>query len=216
MQILTKAGGIAMTNSHMVADEIAKQAVIFDAPDNTVAPLLDQAVERGWDVIGLWLTHGHFDHFADHTVVRRRFPKAKILIHKSEALKTAQPEVQTRLFRLSIKIEPLKADAYVTDNQVLQIGSMEVHVIFTPGHAPGHVCYYFPNEKLLIGGDLIIGGSVGRTDLPDSNHHDMEASLRRVMALPPETRLLGGHGPDTTLAHERQTNYFLRDFLDNP
>ena len=203
-----------MTNSFLIADESAKQAVMFDAPDHTVAPLLDEAARRGWDVIGLWLTHGHFDHFADHALVRQRFPKARILIHELEAAKAGNPQVQLRLFGVPIEIEPLKADAYVTDGQLLQLGSMEVRVIHTPGHAPGHVCFYFPAEKVLVGGDLIIGGSVGRTDLPDSNQLQMEASLRKIMALPPETRLLGGHGDETTLGDERQNNYFLRNFLD--
>ena len=214
MQVLTNTGGIAMTNSFLIADETAKEAVIFDAPDNTAGVLLDQAAKRGWDVIGLWLTHGHFDHFADHALVRQRFPKAKILVHQLEAAKVAHPEVQLRLFGVPMKIEALKADEYVTDGQILKIGSMEVQVIHTPGHAPGHVCYYLQSEKTLVGGDLIIGGSVGRTDLPDSNHLHMEASLRKIMALPPETRLLGGHGEATTLAEERQHNYFLRDFLE--
>jgi glyoxylase-like metal-dependent hydrolase (beta-lactamase superfamily II) len=122
--------------------------------------------------------------------------------------------VQLRLFGVPMEIEPLKADAYVTDAQTLRLGSMEVRVIHTPGHAPGHVCYYFPAEQLLVGGDLIIGGSVGRTDLPDSNHLQMEASLRKIMEMPPETRLLGGHGDATTLGEERQSNYFLRNFLE--
>ena len=81
MIVLTNTGGVAMTNCYLIADEIAKKAVLFDAPDHTVAPLLDEAVKRGWDVQGLWLTHGHFDHFSDHTVVRQRFPNSKNLIH---------------------------------------------------------------------------------------------------------------------------------------
>jgi glyoxylase-like metal-dependent hydrolase (beta-lactamase superfamily II) len=75
------------------------------------------------------------------------------------------------------------------------------------------VAYHIPSEKLLIGGDLIIGGSVGRTDLPDSNHADLEASIRKVMLLPDETRLLGGHGPATTLGHERRRNPFVMEAL---
>jgi glyoxylase-like metal-dependent hydrolase (beta-lactamase superfamily II) len=75
------------------------------------------------------------------------------------------------------------------------------------------VAYHFPGEKVLVGGDLIIGGSIGRTDLPDSDHQQMEASVRRVMDLPADTRLLGGHGPATTLGEERQTNPFVREIL---
>ncbi len=202
-----------MTNCFLIADEAAKQAVLFDAPDHTVEPLLKEAKSRGWDLTGLWLTHGHFDHFADHAVVRKRFPDAKILLHALDAAKALNPDWQTRLFGLPFTIPPLKADEHPTDNQKLQIGSLQVTVLHTPGHSPGHVVYYFPEEKVLVGGDLIIGGSIGRTDLPDSDHEQMEASLRRVMKLPAATRLLGGHGPETTLGEERQNNPFIQEVL---
>ncbi len=214
MRIITNTGGVAATNCFLVADEAQKKAVLFDAPDHTVAPLLDEAVKQGWDLIGLWLTHGHFDHFADHAKVKARFPQAQILLHELDQRKAAHPEVQTRLFGLPFIIPPLKADEAVVDKQELQLGSLKVVVLHTPGHSPGHVAYHFPSEKLLIGGDLIIGGSVGRTDLPDSNPSDLEASIRRVMALPSDTRLLGGHGPATTLAQERLRNPFVRAILE--
>jgi glyoxylase-like metal-dependent hydrolase (beta-lactamase superfamily II) len=73
------------------------------------------------------------------------------------------------MFQLPFVIPPLKADANVTDNERLKIGSLDVQVMHTPGHAPGHVSYYFPQENVLVGGDLIIGGSIGRTDLPESS-----------------------------------------------
>lgn len=214
MLVLTNTGGVAMTNSFLIADGATRQAIVFDAPDHTTGPLLEQADQRGLEVVGLWLTHGHFDHFADHEFVRRRFPRVKILIHALDEPKAKHPEIQTRLFGLPFEIPPLRADAHVTDNQKLPLGSLEVVALHTPGHSPGHVCYYFPGEKVLVGGDLIIGGSVGRTDLPDSRHEDLEASIRRVMELPPETRLLGGHGPATTLGQERRKNHFVRQALE--
>jgi glyoxylase-like metal-dependent hydrolase (beta-lactamase superfamily II) len=213
MIILTNTGGVAMTNCFLIADEAAKQAVLFDAPDHTTDTLLKQAAARGWDVIGLWLTHGHFDHFADHPVVRQRFPEAKILLHALDDAKVRHPDMQTRLFDLPFVIPPLKADAHVTDNQKLRIGSLEVVVMHTPGHSPGHVVYYFPKEKVLVGGDLIIGGSIGRTDLPDSDPEQMVTSIRRVMSLPAATRLLGGHGQATTLQEEREENPFVQQML---
>jgi glyoxylase-like metal-dependent hydrolase (beta-lactamase superfamily II) len=213
MIVLTNTGGVAMTNCFLVADESAKQAVLFDAPDHTTEPLLDEVTRRGWELIGLWLTHGHFDHFADHATVRKRFPSAKVLIHKLEDSKVRQPDLQTRMFGLPFVIPPLKADAYVEDNQKLQLGNLGVAVIHTPGHAPGHVAYHFPKEQLLVGGDLIIGGSVGRTDLPDSDHSQLEASIRRVMEFPDTTRLLGGHGDASTLGQERKQNWFVREAL---
>ncbi len=213
MILLTRTGGVAMTNCFLIADEAAGQAVLFDAPDHTTAPLLKEAAARGWEVLGLWLTHGHFDHFADHAVVRQKFPAAKVLLHALDEPKALRPDVQTRMFGLPIGIPSLKVDAHVTDNQKLKIGSLEVVVLHTPGHSPGHVVYYFPREKLLVGGDLIIGGSIGRTDLPDSDGQQMEASVRRVMGLPGATRLLGGHGRPTTLQEERQTNPFAQEIL---
>jgi hydroxyacylglutathione hydrolase len=215
MIVLTNTGGVAMTNCFLIADDAAKQAVVFDAPDHTVEPLLKQAAARGWDVTGLWLTHGHFDHFADHAVVRQRFPAAKILLHALDEPKAQHPEVQTRLFQLPFVIPPVKVDAHVTNNQKLQIGSLEAVVIHTPGHSPGHVAYYFPEEQLLIGGDLIISGSIGRTDLPDSDPEQMVASIHRVMKLPAKTRLLGGHGQATTLGEERQENPFVQEILSS-
>jgi glyoxylase-like metal-dependent hydrolase (beta-lactamase superfamily II) len=216
MTVLTATGGVAMTNCFLVADEATKQAVLFDAPDHTTERLLDETARRGWDLVGLWLTHGHFDHFADHAVVKKRFPNARILIHRLDEPKAQNPELQTRMFGLPFVIPPLRADGHITDNQILKLGTMDVVVIHTPGHAPGHVSYHLPNENLLIGGDLIIGGSVGRTDLPDSDHSALLDSIRRVMELQPSTRLLGGHGPPTTLEHERETNPFVQEALHRP
>jgi glyoxylase-like metal-dependent hydrolase (beta-lactamase superfamily II) len=213
MIVLTNAGGVAMTNCFLIGDETTRQAVLFDAPDHTTGPLLAEAAKRGWDLVGLWLTHGHFDHFADHAVVKERFPGAKVLIHALDEAKAQHPDYQTRMFDVHLSIPPVKADGHVTDNQQLTIGSLEVTVIHTPGHSPGHVAYHLPKEQVLVGGDLIIGGSIGRTDLPDSDHGQMEASIRRVMALPGATRLLGGHGPATTLAQERQRNVYVQAAL---
>lgn len=211
MQILMNSGGIAMTNCFVIADEQARQAVLFDAPDNTVGELLDEVVRRGWDLVGLWLTHGHFDHVADHKVVTDRFPQAKVLIHRLDEPKLQNPN--SRIFVLPFTIPPRNADGYVEDGQQLEIGSLKLRVIFTPGHSPGHVMYHFESEKVLVGGDLIIGGSIGRTDLPDSVHADLEASIRKIMTLPDETRLLPGHGQPCTLGHERSTNPFVQEIL---
>jgi glyoxylase-like metal-dependent hydrolase (beta-lactamase superfamily II) len=211
MLLLSHTGGIANTNCYLVGDDATRQAVIFDAPDHTVAPLLDAAEARGFDVIGLWLTHGHFDHIADHAAVTARFPAAKVLIHPLDEPKLINPASSS--FILPFTIPPRRADARVEDGQKLSIGSLEVEVMHTPGHAPGHVMYHFPREKLLIGGDLILMHSVGRTDLPDSDAQQLAESLRRVMRLPGETRLLSGHGSESTLEQESRINPFVIDAL---
>jgi glyoxylase-like metal-dependent hydrolase (beta-lactamase superfamily II) len=214
MIVLNHAGGIAMTNSFLVADATTKTAVLFDAPDHTLAPLLREVSQRGWNLAGLWLTHGHFDHFADHALVKAQSPDAQILVHAEDEPKVRNPALQLRLFGIPLVIPALKPDALLADNQTLRLGSIEVRVLHTPGHSAGHVVYYFPSEKTLVGGDMIIGGSIGRTDLPDSDDIQMAASLKRIMALPRETRLLPGHGPESTLAEEYQTNSYLRHVLE--
>ncbi len=211
MKIVSNTGGLAATNCYLVADETTKQAVIFDAPNDTVAPLVDEAVRAGYDVIGLWLTHGHFDHIADHEVVTRRFPAAKVLIHEMDEPKLWLPGSQ--FFPLPFEIPPRKADAHVTDGQDLMLGKLRVRVIHTPGHAPGHVMYHFVDEAVLIGGDLIIMNAVGRTDLPDSSPRDLEASIRKVMQLPGATKLLPGHGDPSTLEEERASNPYVVEAL---
>jgi len=208
MKILSSTGGIAQTNCFVIADESARQAVLFDAPDHTVAPLLDEVARQGWDLIGLWLTHGHFDHLADHAIVKERFPQAKILIHQLDEHKLKNPV--SKLFRLPFEIPPGHADQLLNDGDHLTLGTMPVEVIHTPGHSPGHVCYNFPQQKILVGGDLIIAGAIGRTDFPDCDENAMEKSLQRILQLPDDTTLLPGHGEISTLEHERATNPYLR------
>lgn len=208
LEVLSRTGGVAATNAYLIANTDTGDAVLFDAPDHTVAPLLDEAERRTWRIIGLWLTHGHFDHIADHARVTERFPAARVLIHRLDEPKLQEPN--NPFLPLPFTIHPRSADAYVEDNQTLALGSIPVHVIHTPGHAPGHVMYHFPQQQLLIGGDLIIMNAVGRTDLPDSSQADLEASIRRVMTLPPATRLLPGHGQPSTLGEEVKTNLYVR------
>lgn len=213
MQILMNTGGLAMTNAFVIADETSGKAVMFDAPDHTALPLLEQIKARKWELIGLWLTHGHFDHIADHAVVSAHFPQAGVLIHRLDEPKLQNPGVQTRMFQLPFTIPPRSADAYVEEGQVLPIGNLRVVVLHSPGHSPGHVSFHLPDQNVLVGGDLIIGGSIGRTDLPDSDHQAMEASVRRVMQLPNQTRLLPGHGDISRLASERAENALVRAIL---
>jgi hydroxyacylglutathione hydrolase len=211
MQILTNNGGLASTNCFLIADEQSKQAVLFDAPDNTVGPLMDEAKRRGYDLIGLWLTHGHFDHLADHAEVTKAFPKSRLLIHPLDAPKLRNP--RAAMFPLPFVIPPREPDELVENGQKLAIGSLVAEVIHTPGHAPGHVMYYFRDQGVLVGGDLIICGSVGRTDLPDSDQRQLIESIQKVMKLPPATKLLPGHCSASTLAEELETNDFVRGVM---
>lgn len=212
MQILSNSGGVAMTNCFVIADETTRQAVLFDAPDHTVVPLLDEVERNDWKLLGLWLTHGHFDHLADHKVVTDRYPDAKVLIHRLDEPMLKNPG--SRMFALPFIIPPRSADQLIEDGQRLKIGSIDVDVLLTPGHSPGHVAFHLPNEKVLVGGDLIIGGSVGRTDLPGADPDGFIRSLKRVTSLPRDTRLLPGHGDITTIGEELDSNEYLQHLIN--
>ena len=134
-----------------------------------------------------------------------------MLIHELDAPKLRDPN--SSVFTLPFTIPPREPDGFLVDGQSLKIGSLRVAVIYTPGHAPGHVMFHLPDEQVLVGGDLIIGGSIGRTDLPDSDHATLEESVRRIMQLPPETRLLPGHGDVSTLQAERDGNPYVREII---
>jgi glyoxylase-like metal-dependent hydrolase (beta-lactamase superfamily II) len=210
MKILGNTGGVFATNSYLVIDEESGEAVIFDAPNDTTAPLLEEADRQKAKVVGLWLTHGHIDHIADHGVVTTHFPDASVLIHPLDERKLQNPN---SMYPLPFKTPGRSAEGYLQDGQTLLIGKHEVQVIFTPGHSPGHVAFYIPSQQVLIGGDLILMGAVGRTDFPDCSFTDLQASLRRVMELPGQTQLLPGHGHPSLLSEERQTNPYVQQAL---
>ena len=208
MKIISNTGGVFVTNSYLIADEASKQAVIFDAPNDTTGPLLDEAKKNGWDVIGLWLTHGHIDHIADHAAVTERFPNVRVLLHQLDEAKLRNP---MSMYPVPFKTPARSADEYLVDGQQLRIGMIDVHVMHTPGHSPGHVMFHLPAEKVLVGGDVIIMGAVGRTDFPDCSYPDLQASIRRVIKLPPDTHLLPGHGDPSLLSDEMKNNQYVRE-----
>ncbi len=208
MKLHMNTGGLAATNGYLLADERAGAAVIIDAPQNTVNPLLNIVRHHNWRLTHLLLTHGHWDHTSDHQVVTEAFPEAKVLIHRLDEPKLLHPG--SKLFQLPYTIPPRHADGYLDDGQIINVGDLQLQVIFTPGHSPGHVVLYCAQEKLLLAGDLLFAGSIGRTDLPDASTTAMKSSLQRVMELPDETSVRPGHGPATTIGEERRTNPFLQ------
>ncbi|MEL7240592.1 MAG: MBL fold metallo-hydrolase, partial [Planctomycetota bacterium] len=135
LHVFAVSGGLASTNAFLIACDETRQAVVFDAPDHTMQPIVDDAVALQLDVVGLWLTHGHFDHVADHKVVTDAFPKAKVLIHELDAPKLREPG--SKVFPLPFTIPPREPDAFVTDGETLMFGRLSCDVLFTPGHAPG-------------------------------------------------------------------------------
>lgn len=207
MEIHRNTGGLAATNAYLVADEKSGQAALIDAPQNTILPLIKLARHKGWDIPMLLLTHGHWDHISDHKVYTDHYPTGKVLIHQLDEAKIQNPG--STIFQLPYKIAPRSADAYLCDGDVIEVGTLALKAMFTPGHSPGHIAFYLAQEKVFLAGDLLFAGSIGRTDLPDSDPQAMQRSLAKAMALPDDTSVRPGHGPATDIGTERRTNPFL-------
>jgi glyoxylase-like metal-dependent hydrolase (beta-lactamase superfamily II) len=98
----------------------------------------------------------------------------------------------------------------ISGGETLAVGAHQASVLFTPGHSPGHVSFYFDKENTILSGDVLFAGSIGRTDLPGGNHRELISTIKeRILPLPDETRVLSGHGEDTTVGRERKSNPFL-------
>lgn len=160
------------------------------------------------------MTHGHWDHVGDHQAVTDAFPKCQVLIHQLEEHRLLNPTGIS--YDLPYIIPPRKADAYLVDNQVITVGTLQFTALHTPGHAAGHLCFHLPQQEVIFTGDLVMAGNVGRYDFPDCDKSALQESLRRVMRLPPPTVILSGHGPATTVANELQGNAFIRQYHLGP
>ncbi len=138
-------------------------------------------------------------------------------VHPDDDFLTLDPSTQLRLLFGMVPpgdFSPPERRSALADGQLLQLAGLELEVRHTPGHTPGHCCFYLPEEGVLFSGDQLFAGSVGRTDLPGGSYDQlMDSMRRRVLDLPPDTRVLPGHGPATTLAAERRSNPFLAQLL---
>jgi hydroxyacylglutathione hydrolase len=200
--------GPVQTNSYLIADPETKQAAAIDpAWDGQV--ILEEARKHGWRIANIWLTHAHFDHFAGAAAVADgSMPMPPVALHPDDyTLWRAMGGAQSFGMQIDPGPEPT-IDLH--HGQVLYLGSSELNVRHAPGHTPGHVILYAQKENVVFCGDVIFNGSIGRTDLPGGDFDTLINSIRtQILTLPDETRLLSGHGEETTVGRERKWNYFL-------
>jgi glyoxylase-like metal-dependent hydrolase (beta-lactamase superfamily II) len=188
------------------ADGDAGRAVIVDPGDE--AELILKAVdELGVEVEGILVTHTHFDHVG-----------AVAPVAKATGAPVWCPEIEVPVLADINRwvppgfgpFESYDADQTVSGGEKLELAGLEIDVIFTPGHSPGHVTYWIPSEQAVFSGDVLFQGSIGRTDLPGGDGPTLMESIRGLVeSLPPETKVYPGHMGLTTLGAERATNPFL-------
>lgn len=203
--------GLVESNCYLIYDEAFNDTTMPNGavvdPGGDVRPLLDEIDRRRVRLGYLLNTHGHFDHIAANAHLHATFP-VPLGLHPADRDLLAIGG-GAAMFGLTHISSPAP-DFELYDGLRLNIGRLHLEVLHTPGHTPGSVCFYCPEEAALFTGDTLFAGSVGRTDLPGGDARQLHRSLKRLLTLPPETRILPGHGPESTLDVERHTNPWLR------
>ena len=196
--------GPLQENCWIVRREDSDRALVVDPGDE--AEGLIAAID-GLTVEAILLTHTHFDHvgavaeLARHTGAPVHCPKLEVPVLQ---------DINSYVFPGYGPFEPYDPEETVEGGEQLALAGIDIDVIFTPGHSPGHVSYSIPDEQLLLDGDVLFRGSIGRFDLPGGNARTLLDSIAMLLdRLPEETRVLPGHMSETTLGHERATNPFL-------
>lgn len=200
------------SNLYVVKEEVTREVLVIDP--GRLLPFLVQELAGEWYVKALVATHGHFDHVLEAGEYTTLFRQGLWLHQADWPLVEHMPE-QLSLFGMrAMEPEVYPNLIALTENHRFRVGGMEFLVLHTPGHSPGSVVLWSPREKVAFTGDLLFRESIGRTDLPGSDPVAMRASLEVLFSLlPDETRVYPGHGPETTIAHEKQFNPFLKDLL---
>jgi glyoxylase-like metal-dependent hydrolase (beta-lactamase superfamily II) len=194
------------SNCFIVFDEQKHQALIVDPgaePDKIL-----RFIEAGkLDVNYIVCTHAHFDHVGAVAAIREK-TAASIVLHKLEREIYAGVKDQGALWGFTVE-QPPQPDKLVEEGDTLRVGDLEFTVLHTPGHSPGGICLY--GAGVLISGDSIFAGSVGRTDFFGGSIEALKGSFKRIISLPPDTKILPGHGEQTTVGIEKEMNFFVHE-----
>jgi hydroxyacylglutathione hydrolase len=205
LKVMSLENGPFLVNSYLIINEDARSSFIID-PGSNVEPLLDHIRSGNLSLEAIIATHGHIDHVAGVNAVKAR-NEAPFYINALEEQMLASIPVQARMFGVS---DPGKIiiDKALPESGDCKVAGITVSILHTPGHSPGSLSFYF--DGIVFCGDSLFNFSIGRTDLPGGNYGQLISSIEeRLFTLPDETRVLTGHGPETTIGKEKQMNPFF-------
>jgi hydroxyacylglutathione hydrolase len=195
-------------NCTILGDEVTHEAVVVDPGDN-IPEILSRLQKHGLTLRQIVITHAHIDHVGG-AVLLKKATGAPVFLNQHDLGLLGAMEIQAGWLGIPTP-EVASPDASADDGLTVGLATLRAEVIHTPGHTPGSICLLFPEQHLLLAGDTLFAGSIGRTDLPGGDGPQILRSLRdRLMVLPETTRVLPGHGPDTTIGEEKQSNPFLQ------
>lgn len=208
MQVYSRAVGPIRANCYIVVNDYHEALVIDPGADGFQ---IIQTIEGlGCQPLAILITHGHADHIGAVDPVRQHFG-IPAYIHALEADFFTQPALNfSANLAHPVQLDPADRLWQTQTRQGERIGHFDFEVRFVPGHSPGHVSYYFPQAGVMVSGDTLFKGTIGRTDLPGGDFDQLVVGIRdHILSLPGETRVYPGHGQDTTVAEEVRTNSFF-------
>jgi len=208
MIIKTVVVGPLQVNCYIIADEASKKAVVID-PGDEPERIIDVIKESGLKVEYIICTHGHFDHVGA-VIDLKRETGAKVVLHKEDLLLYSSSKDAAFLWGFDAEDQPAP-DMYVNDGDIIKAGGLSFEVLYTPGHSTGGICLY--SGDIVVTGDTLFEGSVGRTDLPGGDMGRLKKSFQRLMSLPENARVLPGHGHASSIGREKKENMFAGEFL---
>lgn len=195
-------------NCTILGDPITKQAIIVD-PGGAHETILKQVQEMGLTVVSVVHTHAHFDHFLASGAIKHA-TGATLCLHPDDRRLWEMLDVQCRMFGIPYVPAPLP-EYWLHDEEKIIVGGVEGVALHTPGHTPGSMCFFFPSDALVVAGDTLFRGGIGRTDLWGGDGEAIQRSIReRLYTLEEDTRVVTGHGPETQIGFERENNPFVQ------
>ncbi|HMF53175.1 MAG TPA: MBL fold metallo-hydrolase [Edaphobacter sp.] len=200
--------GLLQCNCSILGDEASREAMVIDPGDDipSIKAILDR---HGLTVKSIAITHAHIDHIAGAQILKK-LTGAPIFYNENDLPLVRMMDVQATWLRMATP-EVAPPDAPLSDGQTISISGLSGTVLHTPGHTQGSICLYLPEHSLLLAGDTLFAGSVGRTDLPGGDSRQLIRSIHdRLLTLPDQVLVVPGHGPNTSIGEEREENPFLK------
>jgi hydroxyacylglutathione hydrolase len=197
-------------NCTILGDEVTREAMVVDPGDN-IPEILSRLQKHGLTLRQIVVTHAHIDHVGGAAQLRK-LTGAPVVMNQQDLGLLGMMQMQAGWLGVPTP-EVAPPDASAEDGLAIGLATLPAQVLHTPGHTPGSICllFHFNDQHLLLAGDTLFAGSIGRTDLPGGDGQQILRSLRdRLLVLPDSTRVLPGHGPETTIGEERQSNPFLQ------
>ncbi|MGB6742446.1 MAG: MBL fold metallo-hydrolase [Terracidiphilus sp.] len=199
--------GPLQCNCTILGDEEAHEAIVID-PGDEIGRIHRRLTELGLSVKQILITHGHIDHVGG-ALKLKRLTGAPIFMNGNDLEQLKMMDKQAAWLGVATP-ETAAPDENLADGMTVGLEGQQAQVLHTPGHTQGSVCLHFAPMKLLVAGDTLFAGSIGRTDLPGGDYGQIIDSIHsKLLALPEETRVIPGHGPATTIGRERESNPFL-------